>query len=111
MNAIDPNELRAVYADARFQGRDIEASIDAAWHYARANYLPRARAPHGVEAVGPLNTGRRRNYRSPMGVLLGVVTEPYGQHCTEWRRTAASYREREAVVRALATALGEEVGA
>lgn len=105
---INIDELRAVYADARFHGRDVEAAINAAWRYAREHYLPRARAPYGVEAIGPLNTGRRRNYRSPLGEVLGVVTSPYGQHCALWRRTETSYRERAAVVRTLATALGEE---
>ncbi len=106
---LNIDELRAVYADARFHGRDVEAAIDAAWHYARAHYLPRARAPHGVEAVGPLNTSGRRNYRSPLGEALGLVTEPYGQHSAKWRRTVASYRERDAVVKSIARALGEGV--
>jgi hypothetical protein len=109
MNTINVEELRAVYADARFHGRDVETAIDVAWRYARAHYLPRARAPYGVEAIGPLNTSGRRNYRSPLGEVLGVVTAPYGQHSAKWRRTVASYRERNEVVRAIARALGEEV--
>lgn len=109
MNNVSIDELRAVYADARFHGRDVEGAINAAWHYARAHFLPRARAPYGVEAVGPLNTSGRRNYRSPLGEVLGVVTAPYGQHSAKWRRTATSWRERNEVVRAIARALGEEV--
>jgi hypothetical protein len=105
---VNIDELRAVYADARFHGRDVEAAINAAWLYARAHYLPRARAPYGVEATGPLNTSRRRNYRSPLGEALGVVTSPYGQHSALWQRTVASYREREAVVKVIAVALGEK---
>lgn len=107
--SINIEELRAIYADARFHGKDVEGAINAAWAYARAHYFPRARAPYGVEAIGPLNTSGRRNYRSPLGEVLGVVTEPYGQHSAKWRRTATSWRERDEVVRTLARALGEEV--
>jgi hypothetical protein len=106
---INIDELREVYANARFHGKDVEGAINATWSHVRARYLPRARAPYGVEAVGPLNTSGRRNYRSPLGEVLGLVTEPYGQHSARWKRTVASYREREAVVRTLARALGEEV--
>jgi hypothetical protein len=106
-NAIDLVEVRAVYADARFHGRSVEDAIDAAWNYVRVRYLPRARAPHGAEAVGPINTGGRRNYRSPLGEALGIITEPYGQHSAKWRRTVSSLRERERVVQTLARALGE----
>lgn len=108
MTKVNVDELRAVYADARFHGRDVEDALNAAWLYARAHYLPRARAPYGVEAVGPLNTSGRRNYRSPLGEILGVVKEPFGQYCTKWKRTQRSWREREEVVRTLALALGEK---
>lgn len=106
---INIDELREIYADARFHGKDVEGAIDVAWRHVRAHYLPRARAPYGVEAIGPLNTSGRRNYRSPLGEALGLVTGPYGQHSAKWRRTVTSWRERESVVRTLARALGEEV--
>ena len=108
MTTINVEVLKAVYLNARKRGGGIETAIDLAWREARKS-LPRARAPRGVEAVGPLNTSGRRNYRSPLGELLGVINGPYGQHSAKWPRTASSRREREEVLLAIARALGEQV--
>ena len=108
MTTINVEVLKAVYLNARARGGGIETAIDLAWREARKS-LPRARAPRGVEATGPLNTSGRRNYRSPLGELLGVINGPYGQHSAKWPRTASSWREREEVLLAIARALGEQV--
>lgn len=102
---IDRNELRAVYARVRAHGATVEEAVDAVWHHVRARYLPRARAPYGVEKLS-VNTGCRRAYRSPLGDALGITGE-FGHHCAKWRRTVRSWRERDEVLSRLAEELGE----
>jgi hypothetical protein len=108
MDTTNIETLRALYADARFHGKTPEGALEVVWRTVRAHH-PRLRAPSGVEAIGPLNTGRRRNYRSPLGEVLGIpgADAPYGQHSAQWRRTVSSINERDAVVRTLAAYFGE----
>jgi hypothetical protein len=93
---------RAAYRAARRCGAGEETALEAAWKVVR-RAMPHLRAPSGIEAVGTLNTSRRRNYRCPLGQALSVpgCTGCYGQYCSMWPRTVASWREREETVKAL----------
>jgi hypothetical protein len=93
---------RAAYRAARRCGAGEETALEAAWKVVR-RAMPHLRAPSGIEAVGPLNTSRRRNYRSPLGQALAVPGAEgcYGQYCSMWPRTVSSWNGREETVRAL----------
>lgn len=104
-NTVTPSTTylaRAAYRAARRCGAGEETALEAAWRVVR-RAMPHLRAPSGVEAVGTLNTSRRRNYRSPLGQALAVPGAEgcYGQYCSMWPRTVSSWNGREETVRAL----------
>ena len=104
MNTADTTKTAAAaFQNARREGRTVEEALEASWQAVRGSF-PRRRARSGIEAIGPLNTSGRRNYRSPLGEELGIpgAAECYGQHSAKWPRTVASLRERKEVVAALA---------
>lgn len=86
------------YARARDEGLTQSAGAECAWAAYRAHPLGRrARAPHGMAALG-VNTSVRRSYRVPLGALLGIAGSlSCGQHCARWPRTKASMREHAGV--------------
>jgi hypothetical protein len=99
---------RASYRIARLNGAGIQTALEAAWKEVR-RAMKHLRAPSGIEAIGTLNTSRRRNYRSPLGQALNIpgCTGCYGQYCSLWRRTETSWREREETVQALVAFMEE----
>ena len=102
VNTTVTSLARAAYRAARRCGAGEETALEEAWKVVR-RAMPHLRAPSGIEAVGTLNTSRRRNYRSPLGQALNVpgCTGCYGQYCSMWPRTVSSWRDREETVKAL----------
>lgn len=75
-----------------------EDPVPTMWRFIRAN-CPWVRARDPYCAVN-LNTARRRNFRAPLGELLGLNdTIGYGQYCCRYPRTRRSEQEEERIVR------------
>ena len=82
---------KALFAASIANGLDEEAAAQAVWLALRPST---ARAPRWDEALARNGSGSR-SYKSPLGSLLGLTPDAYGQHAANWPRTVSSTGERD----------------
>jgi hypothetical protein len=93
MPDFDLARTEAIYAYtvARISGLNKASSAQLAWCRSR-DVLTHLRAPYWDEQLHH-NTGCRRSYISPLGVVLGVGSMPFGHHSAKYPRTKRSLME------------------